>query len=453
MLDKVKETIEKYNMLSYGDRVIVGVSGGADSVCLTDILNEFKDEYALEIILVHINHNIRGEEAKRDENFVIELGKRYGNTVKVFSYKVEEMAKAEGMTVEEMGRKLRYEAFYKTAGEKGKIAVAHNMNDNCETMIMRFFRGTGIKGLGGISASRDRIIRPLINITRNDIENYCLKKGLDYCSDSTNSIAEYTRNKIRLNVIPMIQREFNENIVASMARTAELMADEEKYMDREAREAYGKCEIEPGRINIDSLLKYDRVIQRRIIRLGFSGYSTDLHDISYEHVENVLSLIKKESGKIIELPGGLRAIKEYNTILFYKTGEKRDFCYSIELEKKYVFRELGLGIMLSHQKSDKCEKCDENLKNMYTIPLNYDKIKSGLVLRGRRSGDKINLYGGSKTIKKLFIDEKVPYSKRDFVPLLAMGSDVIWIKDMKTSVFFKAGGDCENILYLYTWEV
>lgn len=447
MLDKVKETIEKYNMLSWGDRIIIGVSGGADSVCLTDVLNEFKDEYNLEIILVHINHNIRGEEAKRDENFVIELGRKYNNKVKVFSYKVEEMAKAEGMTVEEMGRKLRYEAFYKTAEKKGKIAVAHNMNDNCETMIMRFFRGTGIKGLGGISASRDRIIRPLINISRNEIEKYCNDRGLEYCNDSTNSVAEYTRNKIRLNVIPMIQKEFNENIVVSMARTAELMADEEAYMDRQAREAYSKCEIEPKRISIDCLLKYDKVIQRRIIRLGFSGYSEDLHDISYEHVENVLSLVKKDSGKITELPGGLRAIREYNTILFYRTGEKKDFCYSIEPGKKYVFRELGLGIMLSG------EKCDENLKNLYTIPLNYDKIKSDLVLRGRRSGDKINLYGGTKTIKKLFIDEKVPYSKRDFVPLLAMGSDVIWIKDMKTSAFFKAVGDCENILYLCIWEV
>ena len=447
MLYKVIDTIEKYNMLSYGDRIVIGVSGGADSVCLTDILNELKDKYALKIILVHINHNIRGEEAKRDENFVSELGKKYGNEVKVFSYKVEDMAKAEGLTVEEMGRKLRYKAFYKTAGEKGKIAVAHNMNDNCETMIMRFFRGTGIKGLGGISASRDRIIRPLINVSRGEIEEYCSKKGLEYCNDSTNNIAEYTRNKIRLNVIPMIQKEFNENIIGAMSRMSELMADEEIYMDKAARKAYAECEIEPKRISIDSLLKYDKVIQRRIIRLGFSGYSADLHDVSYEHVENVLALVKKESGKRAELPGGLRAVKEYNTIYFYKTGEKKDFCFNIELEREYNFRELGLGIMLSHKKNG------EKLKNMYTIPLNYDKIKSSLVLRGRRSGDKINLGGGTKTIKKLFIDEKIPYTKRDFVPLLAMGSNVIWIKDMKTSVFFKAGGDCKNILYLYTWEV
>lgn len=447
MLDKIRATIEKYNMLSYGDKIIIGVSGGADSVCLTDVLNSLKEEYNLDITLVHINHNIRGEEAQRDEEYVIELGEVYGNNVKVFSYEVEAMAKAEGMTVEEMGRKLRYDAFYKTAGKDGKIAVAHNMNDNCETMIMRFLRGTGIKGLGGILAARDRIIRPLINITRAEIEAYCTAKGLEYCTDSTNSVEEYTRNKIRLNIIPMIQRDFNENIVAAMARMSELMTDEERYMEGIAKKAYKECEIEDNRISVDRLLQYDRVIQRRIIRLGFVDYSADLHDISYEHVERVLSLTEKESGKVIELPNNLRAVKEHNTIYFYKVGENRDFAYDIETGKEYDFRELGMGMLISS------EKYNGNLKKVYTIPLDYDKINTGLQIRSRRPGDKISLYGGTKTIKKLFIDEKVPLSKRDNIPLLAAGNNIVWVKDMKTSAYFKAAEDCENVLYLYLWEV
>lgn len=447
MLDKIRGTIEKYNMLSYGDKIIIGVSGGADSVCLTSVLNSLKEEYNLDITLVHINHNIRGEEAQRDEDFVIELGEVYGNNVKVFSYEVETMARAEGMTVEEMGRKLRYEAFYKAAGENGKIAVAHNMNDNCETMIMRFLRGTGIKGLGGISAARDRIIRPLINVTRAEIEAYCSSNNLEYCTDSTNSIEEYTRNKIRLNIIPMIQRDFNENIVAAMARMSELMSDEERYMEGIAEKAYKECEIEESRISAERLLKYDRVIQRRIVRLGFVNYSADLHDISYEHVERVLSLTEKESGKVIELPNNLRAVKEHDTIYFYKVGESRDFVYDIEIGKEYEFKELGMGILISD------EKYDENLKNVYTIPLDYDKINTGLQLRSRQSGDKISLTGGTKTIKKLFIDEKVPLSKRDNIPLLAAGNNILWIKDMKTSAYFKASKGCENVLYLYLWEV
>lgn len=447
MLDKIRATIEKYNMLSYGDRIIIGVSGGADSVCLTDILNSLKEEYCLDITLVHINHNIRGEEAQRDEEYVLTLGEKYGNTVRVFSYEVEAMAKTEGRTVEEMGRKLRYEAFYKVAGSEGKIAVAHNMNDNCETMLMRFFRGTGIKGLGGISALRDKIIRPLINISREEIEVYCKYRELEYCTDSTNAIEEYTRNKIRLNIIPMIQREFNENIIATMARTSELMADEDSFMDKISRDAYKECEIEERRISIERLLKLDKVIQRRVIRLGFISYSADLHDISYDHVESVLSLTSKESGKIIELPNGLRAIREYNTILFYKIGESCDFSYTIDLGKKYIFKELGLGMLLSDT------KCDLYEKKVYTILLDYDKINTNLVLRSRQIGDKIVLNGGTKSIKKLFIDEKIPLSKRNTIPLLAMDNDIVWIKDLKTSFNFKACENSANILYLYLWEV
>ncbi len=447
MLDKIRAAIKKYNMLSYGDSVVIGVSGGADSVCLTDVLNSLKEEYNLDITLVHINHNIRGEEAQRDEDFVICLGERYGNKVRVFSYQVEEMAKNEGLTVEEMGRKLRYKAFYSVAGEKGKIAVAHNLNDNCETMLMRFFRGTGIKGLGGISASRDRIIRPLINTDRTEIESYCKEKGLEFCTDSTNNIEEYTRNKIRLNIIPMIKREFNENIAVTMARTAELMADEDSFMESLAKNAYKECEIEPKRIDIDRLLTYDKVIQRRIVRIGFIDYSADLHDVSYDHVESVLSLCNKESGRIIELPNGLRASREHNTILFSKEENKETFCYTIKIGEKYTFNDIGVGILISKEKND------GNEKNLYTISLDYDKINTEPVLRGRKSGDKISLYGGTKTIKKLFIDEKVPLSKRDNIPLLALGNDIIWIKDMKTSSYFKASEDSKNIIYLYLWEV
>lgn len=448
MLNKVIATIKKYNMLSFGDSIVIGVSGGADSVCLTDILNSIKDQYNLNITLVHINHNIRGEEAKRDENYVINLAKHYGNNIKIFSYEVEKLAKENGLTVEEMGRKLRYDAFYTVAGSTGKIAVAHNLNDNCETMLMRFFRGTGIKGLGGISASRERIIRPLINISRAEIEEYCKNKGLKFCTDSTNAIEEYTRNKIRLNIIPEIQKNFNENIAVTMARTAELMADEDSYMNKEAIKAYKACEIEPKRIDIDILKKYDKVIQRRVIRLGFVDYSADLHDISYDHVENVLSLINKESGKTIELPNGLRAIREHNSIYFCKTIDKKDFSYNIEIEKAYTLKNIGLGICISNN------NLHENNKNVCTIPLDYDKInKINLFVRSRQTGDKITLYNGSKSIKKLFIDEKIPLSKRDTIPLLVQGNDVIWVKDMKTSAYFKANQESTNIIYLNLWEV
>ncbi len=447
MLDKVLATIKKYNMIEKGDKIVIGVSGGADSVCLTDILNKVKKEIEIEIILVHINHNIRGEEAKRDENFVIELGKKYNNLVKVFSYDVEKLAKEKSLTVEEMGRKLRYEAFNSVALEKGKIAVAHNLNDNCETMIMRFFRGTGIKGLGGIAAKRENIIRPLIELSREEIERYCLENNLDYCEDSTNSVEKYTRNKIRLNLIPMIKKEFNKNIVNTMARCSEIMREEEEFLNKEAKKFYEKCEVEKNRIDIEKLKEIDRVLQRRIIRIGFLEFTPDLYDISYEHTESVLALIEKESGKVIELPKGLRAKREHNCIYFYKEEEKNSFNYKIDVDKMYSFDEIGVGILLSREKNL------ENCKKSYTIDIDCDKINSDIVLRSRKAGDKINLLAGSKSVKRLFIDEKIPASKRDSIPLLAVDSNVIWIKDLKTSSYFMANENSRNILYLHLWEV
>ena len=281
MFTKVKNTIEKFNMLSKGDKVVIGVSGGADSVCLAHIMNCLKAEYDLEIILVHINHQLRGADADRDEAYVMSLGEKFGNTVKIFSYDVEKIAKEKGLTLEEAGRELRYEAFYKTAGKDGKIAVAHNINDNCETMLMRFFRGTGIKGLGGINPIRDNIIRPLIEVSRAEIEGYCAENNLEYYTDYTNNIDIYTRNKIRLKLIPFIERELNPNIVNTLYRTSEIMAAEDRYLSDEARRAYAQCEVSPKRIDVEKLKSYDPVIQRRIIRLGFVDFSADLHDISY----------------------------------------------------------------------------------------------------------------------------------------------------------------------------
>ncbi len=448
MLYKVKNTIEKFNMLEKGDTVVIGVSGGADSVCLAHVMNCIKEEYDLHIILVHVNHQLRGADADRDEAYVMSLGEKYDCDVRIFSYDVAKLAKERGLTLEETGRELRYEAFYKTAGERGKIAVAHNINDNCETMLMRFFRGTGIKGLGGINPIRDNIIRPLIEISRAEIEGYCLENKLEYYTDYTNNIDIYTRNKIRLKLIPFIEKELNPNIVNTLYRTSEIMAAEDKYLSEAAQKAYNECEVSPKRIDVERLKAYDPVIQRRIIRLGFVDFSADLHDISYSNVENVLSLAEKESGRTIELPHGLRAVREQSTIYFCRSEERKPFFYEINKDEKKYCKELGAYILLTDK------KCEKNAKLLYTISFDYDKIKLPLALRSRKAGDKIYIagIGGSKSLKKLFIDSKVPMVERDGIPILAMGSDVLWISDMKTSDRYKAGDTTVNYLHMYLLE-
>lgn len=447
MLALVTKTIERNKMLKKGDSIVVGVSGGADSVCLLDVLNKLKDKYNLKITVVHINHCIRGKEADRDEAFVKSLAEKYGNDYKAFSYPVEKMAEENGTTVEEMGRNLRYYSFRKVAGEKGKIAVAHNKNDNCETMLMRFFRGTGVKGLGGISPVRGNIIRPLISVDRNAIEEYCDENSLNYCTDSTNNDTEYTRNKIRHNIIPLIEKEFNPSIVDAMYKTAEIMAGEEEYMDRQARMAYSYCAVGDKVLSVEKLLDLDKVILKRVLRLGFIDFSADLHDVYYEHIKSVESLLYKKNGKVVQLPHNLRASRINNCIIFSKHIEHKEVLYKLEPEEPKYIPEIGKTLLIS-------KKNLTNPKILYTISFDYDKIKGDFYFRNRKAGDKIYLngVGGRKSLKKIFSELKLSKDDKDSITLLAVDNDVLWIPNYKTSDMYKANEDTKNIVYMYLKE-
>lgn len=447
MLTSVTKTVEKYNMLKKGDRVVVGVSGGADSVCLLDILNCIKEKYSLKITVVHINHCIRGAEADRDEEFVKSLAEKYGNDYKGFSYPVEKLAKENGTTVEEMGRNLRYYAFRKTAGEKGKIAVAHNKNDNCETMLMRFFRGTGTKGLGGISPVRGNIIRPLIATDRKAIEEYCRINALEYHTDYTNNDTEYTRNKIRHIIIPLIEKEFNNSITDTMYKTSVLMTGEEEYMDRQARLAYGYCVVRDKTLSVEKLLDLDKVILKRVLRLGFVDFSADLHDVSYEHIKAVEGLLYKKNGKTVQLPHNLRATRIDNCLVFSKYVPHKNVYCKLELEKPQFIPQMGKTILVS-------KKYITNPEILYTIAFDYDKIKGDFVFRNRLPGDKIYLNGvrGRKSLKKLFSELKLSKEEKDSITLLAVDNDVLWLPNCKTSDMYKADENTKNLVYMYLKE-
>ena len=346
-----------------------------------------------------------------------------------------------------MGRNLRYYSFRKIAGEKGKIAVAHNKNDNCETMLMRFFRGTGVKGLGGISPVRGNIIRPLISVDRNSIEKYCNENNLNYCTDSTNNDTEYTRNKIRHNIIPLIEKEFNQSIVDTMYKTAEIMAGEEEYMDRQARTAYSYCAVGDKVLSVEKLLDLDKVILKRVLRLGFIDFSADLHDVSYEHIKSVESLLYKKNGKVVQLPHNLRASRINNCIIFSKHIEHKEVSYKLEPEKPKYIPEIGKTLLIS-------KKILTNPKILYTIPFDYDKIKGDFYFRNRKAGDKIYLngVGGRKSLKKIFSELKLSKDDKDSITLLAVDNDVLWIPNYKTSDMYKANEDTKNVVYMYLKE-
>lgn len=443
MLTQIEEFILSHNMLQHGDTVVAGISGGADSCCLLDLICSIREKWGLKLIAVHINHGIRGREADEDEAFVKELCSRYSVQFEAFYFDVPDYAAKNGMTLEEAGRKLRYKAFEQTAGSSGKIAVAHNMNDNCETMLMRFFRGTGIKGLGGISPVRGNIIRPLLCVTRSQIEEYCASKNLSYRTDSTNNTLDYTRNNIRHNVVPMLEKSFNASISRVMFRTAEIMRQENIYIENMADKAYNACISGKNKISVPRLLEYDIVLQRRIIRRGFEPFLVDLHDIAFDHVEAVLSLTNKKSGKYVQLPHNLFAVREFDEIRFCRGLERGSFCCDVVPEQPVTLEEYGFSFLLTEHKADKFKE---------EIRLKYNDICAlqGLCLRTKQPGDKIYIAGlGTKAVKKILSEKKLSVEERSRVLMLAAGNDVIWLQNLKTSGLYKADENTEKIMYLY----
>ena len=268
---KVKEAIKKYNLIKAKEKVVVGVSGGPDSICLVNILNEIKKELNFEIVVCHINHMIR-KEAGEDEKFVEEYCREKQIPFFVKHAEVEKIAKNKKIGTEEAGRAIRYEFFEEILLETNanKISTAHTKNDNAETVLMNLIRGSGVSGLKGIEAMRDKkYIRPLIDISRDEIEKYCMEKNLNPRRDKTNDENIYTRNKVRNILLPLIKKEFNPNIVETIDRLSKLVNEEDTYIEKVTREIYKKLLIKEEKkeiiLDLREFNKQDEVIKQRLI--------------------------------------------------------------------------------------------------------------------------------------------------------------------------------------------
>ena len=302
MNNKVIETIKKYNLIEQGDKIVLGVSGGPDSISMLNILNEIKDEYKFEIYVAHINHMIR-EEAEDDEKYVQNYCEK--NNIQYFIKRVDvqQIANTKKIGTEEAGRKIRYEFFEEVMQKVGanKIAIAHNKNDKIETVIMNLLRGSGISGLKGIEPIRDnKYIRPLIECERQEIEQYCEQHKLDPRIDKTNFENDYTRNKIRNIVIPYIKDEFNPNIIQTIDRLSQVATDESDYIELQASKIYQKLLIERTENQIILKLKefneQEKVIKNRIILLATKQLMGSTQGIEKIHIEDIIKLCSNNIG-------------------------------------------------------------------------------------------------------------------------------------------------------------
>lgn len=453
-IDNVKAVILKNNLLNKDDKVVIGVSGGADSLCLLHVLNSIKNEIGIEIFAVHLNHQFRGAEADADAEFVEDICRKWEIPYKIASVDVPAYAKQHGLSPEEAGREIRYKLFrdVKEIINANKIAVAQNLNDNVETILMRIFRGTGLEGLKGIDISIDEIIRPLLETDRASIEEYCRQNNLEPRVDKTNLQPVYSRNKIRLELIPYLKESFNPNLNEGIVRLSQIIKEENDYLEQQANKLMNSIvEIEEQRllIKINNLIELHQAMQKRLLRKAVEQLAETLNGYEYKHFQGIIELLDKGTGAALELPKNIRAYISYENLILTKKIENKHKKYYYKLKYDYDNKIDELGVVVSIKLINRISM-PMMQKHTNTIYIDADKVMQGLVLRNRQQGDMFSPIGmlGSKKLKDYFIDKKTPREKRDEIFLLADGNEIVWIIGGLISEKYKITTQTEKVIVI-----
>lgn len=453
-LENVYRYVCEEHLICAGDIIAVGVSGGADSVALLISLCQLKERLGIkELIAVHVNHQIRGEEAICDQNFVIKLCEDMGVECKVFTRNIPAYAKTHGLSLEEAGRCFRYECFDNVLRLCGctKIAVAHNRNDLVETVIFNMVRGSGLKGISGIPARRGTIIRPLLFSDRRDIEAYLFDIGQSYQTDSTNISIDYDRNKIRHIVLPALL-EINDRALLHIAALAgEAGASYESIKKNALQKVHFEVASDGGgtsvALNIDEVLGADRQEQFFIIYEAITEAAGAKKDITRKNVESVIGLLNQDTGKKLDLPYNMTARRSYDTIIISRRRDKeQDYEVWIDGAGDFILpNEDGILKVWFMNVSNIADMG----KNNYTKAFNCDKIKSKLCIRLPKEGDyiTINTEGGSKKLSRIFIDNKIDREKRKTWPVLAMGNEVLWAVGLRYNEAYRVDPQTKKVMY------
>lgn len=434
MQDKVRKYVEKWSMLCAEDKVIVGVSGGADSVCLLLMLVEFQKEMGFEMAAVHVHHGIRGDAADSDEAYVRRLCEEHG--IFLYSYRedVVSLAKKRKQSIEEAGRDARRRCFEKAMNAFGgtKIALAHHKDDNVETLLLNLARGSALRGLGGMRPVNDAFIRPLLCLRRAEIEGYLEERNCRYCSDASNDEDDYTRNRIRHKVIPVMESDVNERFVDHAHEAMEGLRLLQDYVEEEVKKWKETCMKEPHLLEEETFLQVPEALKGYVIRAVLLEETGQAKDIGSVHIQELRALFTRQSGRRLDLPYDICAVRCYRGIRFEKKGTEKEENVLPEIECRLFDNKDGLNIP---------EKAN-------TKWIDYDIIKSDIKIRTREAGDYIVIdeMGKKQKLKSYFINEKIPQEKRDHIPLLADGSHIIWIIGHRISAAYKVTERTRRIL-------
>jgi tRNA(Ile)-lysidine synthase len=450
MINKIKENIEKYKLLKANDKVVVAVSGGPDSVVLLHVLKSLQPIYDLTLRICHLNHQLRGEDAEDDATFVKALGHQLDIETFVFSRDVVKYSNDHKMSFEEAARTLRYYYFEKVMKDTDSncLAVGQNKNDQVETFFLRAFRGAGLEGLTAIKHKRQHVIRPLLGISRDEIEAYILNNNLKYRTDKTNNEVVYARNKIRHELIPYIKDNFNERIIDQIYRSVQLLQEDLSFIESSVEKLYQGLDLKMPRyeISLKSLADLHESLKSRLLRKIIDDFLGSLKGLSFSHIEDILCLLSKgEHGKNIYIQEKLCFEISYNQLVVYEISVSKGL-------EKTIF-DLSQTFSWKNQILKKVENQEKNkLKNMITI--DADKVKGDLYLRTRLKGDSFIPLGmkGHKKIKDFMIDLKIPVYKRDEILLLCDETSIVWLIGYRMNDCYKVTDKTQNKLsFKHEW--
>jgi tRNA(Ile)-lysidine synthase len=461
--ERVRMQIKQHQLLSRGDRVLVGVSGGPDSMMLLHWLLRFKQKYELSLVAVHLNHQLR-KEADQEQHYVEETCAQWGIPCVAKRVDVAHIARTEGLSIQVAARKCRYSVFEEVAKQEEchKVAVAHHADDQTETVVMRLVRGTGLDGLSGMPVKRMltpslALIRPLLSLSKEQIEAYCAYFKLNPQLDRSNLKDDYTRNWVRHHLIPSM-KVLNPNLAQVVQEMTQLVAEDSAFLNQLAQEALQKIkpEFRPGHIRLETaeLVTLPLALQRRVILLLLS-YLLDSNKLHKTHIDAVLHLVQSEAGtQSVYLPGNTQVLRQYGELMISlghtgrqpsdQSTSREDYCHVLNETGTYRWPSLPFEVTLDHQsmEADSSIKIKDKSRTraehdqakgtplfVQSACFDVDSLHLPLVVRNRRPGDKIRPAGrsGHSKIKDIFINYKVPRLSRAWWPLVADQSGPLWI--------------------------
>ena len=438
LFNQVKRTIDHYHLLEKGDRLIVGVSGGVDSMVLLHLLNAYREVFDLSLIVAHVNHGLRPEESAKEAELVQKESARLGCPFEYGQFNVKEFQKLGGLSPQDAARRIRFHFFYDLLQKHHaqKIALGHNADDQVETVLLRLIRGSGLQGLKGILPIRGRkVIRPLLEVWRGGIESFAIEKKIPFLIDSSNLKNDYLRNRIRLALIPLIEREYQPSFKETLLRTSSILREENDYLERGAEEAYQRIIQEERDTLFFKFSEYQslhQAIQGRVLKkilrriydwemIREEGEWSDVHKIYQKMHQSSPSFL-------LELPYGVRVEKRYDIVLLGKGGVKPFPPFEVELISpgRTFIEEIGKEVVVEEAERDKFKNYNGSSN---TALMDYESLRFPLKMRNFRPGDRFHPLGvrGTQKLKDFFINHKVPRFERPNVPLLISGEMIAWI--------------------------